>query len=148
MEVDPPLAPVEIEFLSGFSIRSDIRRVWPGQPSSRCPWRVAADGLGLVLDVEVGGRDAAVWLRFLCQEFLAPRTIEAMHTALAYRLRGGHRVSGVVVVGGALEITADRNQVSERVLVPEVDAVVLPFGAVRRGGVDQSAARQIRVAER
>lgn len=150
MYLDPPLAPSEIEFLSGFSSRGDIRRVWPGQPTAHCPWRVAADGRSLVLDLEAIGDDAAEvvqWLRFLSQEFLAPSTIDAMHVALAHRLRGGHQISGTVLIDGVREITAVRNRISERVLAPECDAVVLQFAGPGRGaGAGNN--RQSSLAER
>lgn len=140
MYLDPPLAASEIEFLSGFSSRGPLRRVWPGQPNARCPWRVAADGRSLDLDHGLVGQDASgvgAWLRFLCDEFLAPSTIEALHTALAHRLRGGHQLTGCVVLAGVLEITAEHHRVTERVLVTEHDAVVLPFagGEARQGQV-------------
>lgn len=150
MYVDPPLAPSEIEFLSGFSSRGDIRRVWPGQPSVRCPWWASADGTGLVLDPQVAVEEieqVTPWLRYLCHEFLAPSSIESMHVALAHRLRGGHHVTGVALVGGSLEITAYRNRISERVLVPERNAVVLRFDDVRRKG-GPSGSRQERCVER
>jgi hypothetical protein len=150
MYLDPPLAPSEIEFLSGFSSRGDIRRVWPGQPTAHCPWRVADDGRSLVLDLDAIGTDAAEvvqWLRFLSQEFLAPSTIDAMHVALANRLRGGHQISGTVVIGGVREITAVRNRISERVLAPESDAVVLQFAGPGRGAGPGNN-RQSRLAER
>lgn len=130
MYLDPPLAVSEIEFLSGFSSSGPVRRVWPGQPNARCPWRVAADGRSLDLDLGLVGQDASgvgAWLRFLCDEFLAPSTIDALHAALAHRLRGGHQLTGRVVVAGVLEITAEHHRVTERVLAPERDAVVLPF---------------------
>lgn len=135
MYLDPPLEPSEIEFLSGFSSRGDIRRVWPGQPSAHCPWRVAADGRSLDLDLDLAVDDVeqvTPWLRYLCQEFLAPSSIESLHTALAHRLRGGHQLSGTVLVDDH-EITADRNRISERVVEPEHDAVVLPFSGSRSG---------------
>ncbi len=146
MYLDPPLAPSEIEFLSGFSSRGLIRRVWPGQPNAYCPWRVSVDGRSLDLDLDLVGGDSAeagAWLRFLCQEFLAPSSLDALQAALAHRLRGGHQVSGRVVINGALEITAERNRIAERVLVPEHNAVVLQFGGPRTivgvaGGLRQS----------
>jgi|GEM_PF-2130817 hypothetical protein len=152
MYLDPPLVPSEIEFLSGFSSRGDIRRVWPGQPNAHCPWRVGPDGRSLDLDLDVVGEDAsevAPWLRFLCHEFLAPSTIDAMHAALANRLRGGHRMSGVVVIDGLREIRADNNRITERVLALEQDAVVLPFDALRKtAGTGSGAGRQARCVER
>ena len=139
MTIDPPLSPSEIDFLTGFSSRSEVRRVWPDQPSARCPWVPTPDGTGLALEPELAREAAdlvAPWLLYLCREFLAPSTIEAMHSALAHGLRGGHQTSGVVVVEGFHEIAADRNRIVERVLLPEHDAVVIPFGsrAVAAGG--------------
>ncbi|CAN5171053.1 hypothetical protein BH09ACT12_BH09ACT12_16150 [soil metagenome] len=149
--LDPPLAPSEIEFLSGFSSRGDIRRVWPGQPSAHCPWRVSEDGRSLRLDFDAIGDDAsevAPWLRFLSQEFLAPSSIDAMHAALAQRLRGGHQLTGTVMIHGVREVSADRNRISERVLAEERDAVVLQFGGARRGEAGPSSAGQGRCVER
>ena len=149
MYLDPPLAPSEVDFLAGFTSRGDIRRVWPGQPNAHCPWRVSGDGHSLELDLELAGLDptqVVPWLRFLCHEFLAPSSIEAMHTALAHRLRGGHQVTGTVRVG-AHEISALRNRISERVVEPEHQAVVLPFDAARSGG-GGSASRVRRRAHR
>lgn len=151
MYLDPPLAPSEIDFLSGFSSRGLIRRVWPGQPNAHCPWRIAADGGSLDLDLDLVGEDTSevgAWLRFLCQEFLAPSTIDALHAALAHRLRGGHQMSGRVVLGEFLEITADRNRIAERVLVPEHDAVVLQFEGSRKPQGGPSGLRQGRLAKR
>lgn len=151
MYLDPPLVGSEVDFLAGFSSRSLIRRVWPGQPNARCPWRVTPDGRSLDLDLSRVGDDASdvgAWLRFLCHEFLAPSSIDALHTALAHRLRGGHHVSGRVVIGGVLEITADRNRISERVLLPEHDAVVLQFGRIRSAAGRDDDLGQGRLAER
>lgn len=131
MAIDPPLNQGEIDFLAGFSSRSDVRRIWPGQPSTRCPWVTTADGAGLALEPDLArtaAESVAPWLRYLCQEFLAPSSVEAMHAALAQGLRGGHQVSGVAVIDGFHEISARRNRIVERVLLPEQDAVVLPFG--------------------
>ena len=102
--------------------------------------------------LDVVGEDAsevAPWLRFLCHEFLAPSTIDAMHAALANRLRGGHRMSGLVVIDGLREIRADNNRITERVLALEQDAVVLPFDALRKtAGTGPGAGRQTRCVER
>jgi hypothetical protein len=136
MYLDPPLEPSEVDFLSGFSSRGDIRRVWPGQPNAHCPWRVAPDGTSLDLDAELADQDpeqVTPWLRFLCHAFLAPSSIEAMHAALAHRLRGGHQMTGTVLVGDR-EISAVRNRISERIVEPEHDALVLPFGGPRGSG--------------
>lgn len=151
MNLDPPLVGSEIEFLAGFSSRGLIRRVWPGQPSAHCPWVVAPDGRSLELDVDLIGEDlseVAAWLRFLCQEFLAPSSLDSLHTALAHRLRGGHVVSGRVVMGGVLEVSAEDNRIAERVLVPEHDAIVLPFGGPRSASVGAGSLRQSRLAKR
>lgn len=152
--IDPPLEPSEVDFLAGFSTRGDIRRVWPGQPSQHCPWRVAADGRTLDLDLDLAQQaagDVAPWLRFLCQEFLAPSTIEAMHTALEHRLRGGHQITGTVVVDVHV-VTVDRNRIVEHVLAPESEAVVLPFDLSRkseeRAGSSPGGAGQKRCVER
>ncbi len=139
MTIDPPLHQGETDFLAGFSSRSDVRRIWPGQPSTRCPWVVTADGSGLALDPDLARTAVEVvapWLRYLCREFLAPSSVEAMHAALAQGLRGGHHLSGVVVVDGLHEISAHRNRIAERVLLPAQDAVVIPFGerAIASGG--------------
>ena len=74
---------------------------------------------------------------------------DAMHAALANRLRGGHRMSGVVVIDGLREIRADNNRITERVLALEQDAVVLPFDALRKtAGTGSGAGRQARCVER
>lgn len=151
MYLDPPLAPSEIYFFSGFSSRGDIRRVWPGQPNANCPWRVSADGRSLDLDDStLGGEaeEAGSWLLFLCQNFLAPSSMDAMQAALAQRLRGGHQMTGRVVIAGVHEITADRNRITERVLVPEREAVVLQFDGPRRGGGAPGGVRHGHCVER
>ena len=134
IHVAPALEPSEIDFLAGFADGAVVRRVWPGQPSSHCPWRPAAGGSGLELDVEMALTDpetVAGWLRFLVQEFLAPSSVRALTIALVEGLRGGHQVSGSVVVGGVREIRVDHNRTTERVLTTEHDAVVLQLDAWR-----------------
>ncbi|WP_148615552.1 hypothetical protein [Nocardioides rubriscoriae] len=97
LSIDPPLAAAEVEFLASFgTIASRVRRVWPGQPSRRCPWRPSADGRLLQLDEASAAADPASvagWLRFLSREFLAPSTADALLTALDHGLRGGHRLT-------------------------------------------------------
>ncbi|MDP2773943.1 MAG: hypothetical protein Q8O61_10330, partial [Nocardioides sp.] len=77
MSIEPPLSPVEVAFVASFhrGERADVRRMWPGQPSSRSPWSPSPDGSELVLDEHPDTVDAittAGWLRFLAHEFLAP----------------------------------------------------------------------------
>lgn len=136
IQVTPPLTPGEVDFLAGFvPAGAPVRRVWPGQPSGHSPWRPALDGSGLDLDVEAAEASpetVAPWLRFLVQEFLAPSSTRALMVALGEGLRGGHLVSGLVLVGGVREIRVDHSRTSERVLVTEYDAVVLQLDAWRR----------------
>lgn len=146
MHIDPPLAPSEVDFLAGFSSRGGIRRVWPGLPPGRCPWLVSTDGRTLQLDADLArsnAADVAAWLRFLCHEFLAPSSIEAMHLALAHRLRGGHQLSGIVVVDGVHEIASEYNRICERVLLPEKDAIVLQFDGPRKAEAGPRGVRQV-----
>ena len=135
--IDPPLESAEVAFIAAFAVEhgsAGVRRVWPGQPSRRCPWRPSRDGTTLVLDVamsEVDPDSVAGWLRFLSREFLAPSTAASLETALTQGLRGGHRLTGEVTVGGR-RITVELGRVTDETLPPpEVDAVVLDLRARR-----------------
>ncbi len=127
VRVTPPLERREIAFVATFGgAAAELRRLWPGQPSARSPWRPSDDGTRLELDVEhalAAPHDVAPWLRFLSREFLAPSTASAFEAALDVGLRGGHRISGQVDVGGR-RITVVLNRVHEEVLVPGAGAVV------------------------
>lgn len=126
--VDPPLEPGEVSFLAAFTTEAGVRRVWPGQPSRRCPWRPSPDGTRLLLDATAlpdDADDVTAWLRFLSREFLAPSSPASMDAALSEGLRGGHRLHGDVVVGEH-RIRAEHNRVTqEHVPPPERDAQVL-----------------------
>ena len=117
--VEPALKRAEITFLGAFSDDTSLRRVWPGQPSRRSPWRPTADGQALELIDEVAVADpetVSLWLRFLSREFLAPSSSDALERALSHGLRGGHRLSGEVVVAGVRRITVNNNRVDDRPL--------------------------------
>lgn len=135
VSIDPPLVDGEIAFLAAFVRESGLRRVWPGQPSRRCPWRPNADGAALELIEERAQDDpdsVASWLRFFSREFLAPSTAASLDAALAEGLRGGHRLRGEVMVGSLRRVTVDLGRVTEEVLTPpEPDAVVLDLNSRR-----------------
>lgn len=125
---------VEVAFVASFQ-DSDVRRVWPGQPSSRSPWSPTPDGRSLVLDVRPDPEAAtttAGWLRFLAREFLAPRTEAAQALALRNGLNGGHRLTGRVLLDGVREITVSNNRVNERELQLRPDADVFELDDRRR----------------
>ncbi|NPC97461.1 hypothetical protein [Nocardioides sp. zg-DK7169] len=82
--------------LAGFATGA-VRRVWPGQPGARSPWTVCADGCCLMLSDRVGPDTAALWLRFLLRELVAPRSEAARRRAEAAGLVP-HRVDGRVLV--------------------------------------------------
>ncbi len=135
LRLDPPLVACEVDFLASLAPDSSVRRVWPGQPASACPWRVTADGTRLELerdpsvadvtavgDAVDGAQEAAnatAWLRFLTTELLAPSTGAALSRALAEGLRGGHELNGVMRIGLDRQIRVDRNRISEWVLTLE-----------------------------
>ncbi|GEP35898.1 hypothetical protein NSZ01_36660 [Nocardioides szechwanensis] len=125
---------VEVAFVASFQ-DSDVRRVWPGQPSSRSPWSPTPDGCELVLDALPDAEAAtttAGWLRFLAREFLAPRTEASLALALRNGLTGGHRLTGRVLLDGVREITVSNNRVNERVLQHRPDADVFELDDRRR----------------
>lgn len=125
---------VEVAFVASFQ-DSDLRRVWPGQPSSRSPWSPTSDGCELVLDARPDAEAAtttAGWLRFLAREFLAPRTEASLALALRNGLNGGHRLTGRVLLDGVREITVSNNRVNERVLQHRPDADVFELDDRRR----------------
>lgn len=131
--LEPTLEPAEVRFLAAFAEEREIRRVWPGQPSSCSPWRPSADGRWLELDearAQTAPESVAPWLRFLSRTFLAPSTPTALDAALRAGLRAGHQLAGTVVVGD-LEVTIDFHRVTERrVPQPETPAVSPSTGAV------------------
>lgn len=138
--VDPPLDAGEVAFIAAFASASGphaagVRRVWPGQPSRRCPWRPSRDGGRLELDEDLAAAEpdsVGAWLRFLSREFLAPSTAASLDVALTEGLRAGHRLSGEVVVGTDRRVRVELGRVTEEVLPPpEVDAVVLDLAARR-----------------
>lgn len=137
VEIDPPLEPGEVAFLAAFASEhggSRLRRVWPGQPSRRCPWRPSPDGESLELDEEMAQASpdgVATWLRFLSREFLAPSTAASLDAALTQGLRGGHRMTGAVVVGRRRVTIAGGRVVEEEPPAAEVDAVVLDLDTRR-----------------
>ncbi|MEO9323231.1 hypothetical protein ABFT23_07045 [Nocardioides sp. C4-1] len=135
--IDPPLEPGEVAFLASFTTAAGVRRVWPGQPGRRCPWRPTPDGRRLLLEAAVVEDDADVvasWLRFLSREFLAPSSAASLDTALNEGLRGGHRLQGAVLVGDHV-IRAELNRVTqEQVPPPERDAQVLELKDRRAEG--------------
>jgi hypothetical protein len=142
--IDPPLVAAEIDFIAAFARElggSRVRRVWPGQPRRRCPWRPSEDGRLLQLDEAMADSapdSVASWLRFLSREFLAPSTAASLDTALTEGLRGGHRLTGQVVVGDR-RIAVELCHVSEETLPPpEHDAVVVDMDARRAPHGDQS----------
>lgn len=119
VRIQPPLEATEITFLAAFATEATMRRVWPGQPSARSPWRPSADGRRLVLDLaqaEAEPDQVAPWLQFLSRSFLAPSTTAALEAALDVGLRGGHLVTGRVVVGGVREVSVVLHRVNERFL--------------------------------
>jgi len=135
--IDPPLEPAEVAFIAAFAVEhggAGVRRVWPGQPRRHCPWRPSRDGRALELDPVRSQADpdsVAGWLRFLSREFLAPSTAASLETALTQGLRGGHRLTGAVVVDGR-RIAVDLGRVTDESLPPpEVDAVVLDMNTRR-----------------
>lgn len=124
VSIEPPLSPVEVAFVASFHgadrAVDGVRRMWPNQPSARSPWSPTPDGTELVLVLDPRHEaDAATttagWLRFLAQEFLAPRTEGALAFALRHGLDGGHRLTGRVLLDGVREITVSNNRVNERV---------------------------------
>ncbi|MDO9456575.1 hypothetical protein [Nocardioides sp.] len=138
--IDPPLEVAEIEFIAAFAMEAGskgVRRVWPGQPSRRCPWRPTRDGQFLELDVAMATSDpdsVASWLRFLSREFLAPSTAASLDAALTQGLRGGHRLTGEVLVGADRRVAVELGRVTEETLPPpERDAVVLDMDTHRNG---------------
>jgi hypothetical protein len=134
VSVEPPLNLVEAAFVASFQ-DSAVRRVWPGQPSSRSPWAPTSDGRELVLDERPDAEAAATtagWLRFLAREFLAPRTESSLVLARRNGLDGGHRLTGRVLLDGVREITVSNNRVNERVLQRGPDADVFELDDRRR----------------
>lgn len=107
--VSPPLDASEVAFLAGFAAAAvrdhagrpgpasaTVRRVWPGQPRTACPWTPCAQGCCLLpaprkasgaasgagSGAGSGPGVAAQWMRFLVGTFLRAR----------------HRVDGALVV--------------------------------------------------
>lgn len=138
VSIDPPLEPAEVDFIASFASeardRDGVRRVWPGQPSRRCPWRPSDDGRHLLLDEAMAMADldsVAGWLRFISREFLAPSTIASMDAALTEGLRGGHRLSGSVIIGDR-QISVDLGRVADEELPPpERDAIIVDLDTHR-----------------
>lgn len=129
--IDPPLEAAEVDFIAAFAVetgKTGVRRVWPGQPTRRCPWRPSDDGRLLELDPEAAAADpdsVASWLRFLSREFLAPSTAAALDAALSEGLRGGHRLTGQVVVGDR-RVSVELGRVGDEVVPPpEQQAIVI-----------------------
>lgn len=139
--IDPPLVPGEVEFIAAFTesgVRR-LRRVWPGQPPHRCPWRPSADGRHLELDDATAAHDpdgVAAWLRFLSREFLAPSTAASLDTALSHGLRGGHHLAGEVVLPDQRRVCVELGRITEVAPPPpppvQRDAVVLDLATRRQ----------------
>lgn len=145
--IDPPLVATEIEFIAAFTAEGGvrrIRRVWPGQPAHRCPWRPSGDGHHLELDEAAATEDAdsvASWLRFLSREFLAPSTAASLDVALSHGLRGGHRLTGEIALRDGRRVIVELGRVTEVVppppAPPQRDAVVLDLAARRQLQTDR-----------
>lgn len=102
VSVVPALDAAERSVLEGLAGVGDVvRRVWPGQPDRRSPWRPCPEGCCLQVDAVVARGDAAGWLRFLIRELLAPRSPGPVERAVRWGLPGGHRLDGRVVVDAA-----------------------------------------------
>lgn len=133
VRVRPPLAPSEVELVSGVAgVGPALRRVWPGQPGRRSPWLPCAGGCCLVAE-EWPGADPAAWLRFLVREVLAPQAREPRERAERLGLPGGHRVDGRVLLDG------DRHPrllvaVGRRVRVTELDEDLFPLEPMPQRG--------------
>lgn len=141
--IDPPLGSREVAFLASFTpgdAGGGVRRVWPGQPGPRCPWRPTPDGRRLELDAATAAAapdQVATWLRFLSRRFLAPSTAASLDAALTEGLRTGHELHGDVVVHRR-RVSVDVCRVTEEPLPPAlvevvdaVEAVVLDLDARR-----------------
>ncbi|QCW51509.1 hypothetical protein FE634_15795 [Nocardioides dongxiaopingii] len=141
LTIHPPLERHEVAFLAGFAADGGLRRLWPGQPSPRSPWRPSPGGRRLDLDpvrAVAAPHDVAPWLRFLSRTFLAPSSAAALEAALDAGLRGGHRLAGRVEVDGHLRVVVERNRVTEHLLPdPEVSLAASGAAAV----VDLDACR-------
>ena len=142
----PALEPGERALLSGFATAT-VRRVWPGQPGARSPWRVCAEGCCLMLSDRVGPDRAALWLRFLLRELVAPRSVDARRRAVVAGL-GPHRVDGRVLFeggsGGPRLLRVADSRVRELALDDERFAIER---ARRPAGVAEVVALHRRAAE-
>lgn len=107
LHVAPPLRPDDVAFLAGFGRhavsdhegervvdRDRVARIWPGQPSSPCPWVPCAAGCCLHLVGVPGAAAAAQWLRFLLARFLEG----AHHLSGTVQLPGRGRTRAVLIV--------------------------------------------------
>ena len=122
--VRPPLDAREVDLVAGLAgAGPGVRRVWPGQPGLRSPWRPCERGCCLVAD-ERPEADRVGWLRFLVREILAPRATVPRARAERLGLTGGHRLEGRILLDD-VEGVRPRLLVASgrRVRVVEVDEV-------------------------
>ena len=122
--VRPPLDAREVDLVAGLAgVGAGVRRVWPGQPGPRSPWRPCDRGCCLIAERRPGV-DPVTWLRFLVREILAPRAAVPRERAEQLGLPGGHRLEGRVLLDD-VEAVHPRLLVAsgQRVRVVEVDEV-------------------------
>ena len=116
VRVEPVLDANEIDLLRSLAGRTEVRRMWPGQPGARSPWVPCDDGCCLVAQRRPAD-DLTAWLRFLLRELLAPRAAASARRASALGLHGGHVLEGQVEVTlGAVSrlVVVRANRVQER----------------------------------
>ena len=116
VRVEPGLDAGEIDLLRSLAGRTEVRRIWPGQPGARSPWVPCDDGCCLVAQRRPAD-ELIAWLRFLLRELLAPRASASVRRAAELGLPGGHVLEGQVEVKlGAVSrlVVVRANRVQER----------------------------------
>lgn len=139
IDVVPRLEPSLLALVGGLAgVGPGPRRLWPGQPGRRSPWRPCPSGCCLSLEDRPGREpadDPATWLRFLIREVLAPRAAGPRERARRLGLTGLHRLDGRVL----LDPDGRRPRLvvvsSNRVRIIDLDEDLFPVEAApeRRG---------------